>query len=326
MPGRSWRDVAGQGRSAEPPPRSPAAVPVRPAAPPRAPAAAPDPRLAALMAEREALTRRMDALTQGGRQADPRDAARFPVATFAQRRAEERAFAERQEGLRARAPARTPPPPEPLAREPTRRARPPAARAAPPDPLAALFAAPTASARDFLAARDRDRDRLRASARDRLAPLTAVAEVGRGAQAKLQEAQGQLRDLDRQLAERDVSAEERAEIQRTLKSAEIDAVAERVGRATRAVEAPMRAVDRLDSAWGQRRDGISGAMDRTGPYAAARARRLGLDTGGSGDLFERAERARERALERRREARAAAARAEARRERRSAQDSQEAGR
>lgn len=322
MPGRSWRDVAGQGRSAEPPPRAPAAVPPRSAAPPRAPAAASDPRLAALMAEREALTRRMDALTQGGRQADPRDAARFPVATFAERRAEARALAERQEALRARPATRTPPPPEPPAREPARRDRQPAARPTAPDPLVALFAAPSASARDFLAARDRDRDRLRASARDRLAPLTAVAEVGRGAQAKLQDAQGQLRDLDRQLAERDVSAEERAEIQRTLKSAEIDAIAGRLGRATRAAEAPMRAVERLDSAWTQRRDGISGAMDRVGPYAAARARRLGLDTGGSGDLFERAERARDRALERRREARAA----EARRDRRSAQDRQEGGR
>lgn len=297
MPGKSWREVTGGGMPAAPAaaqtpltafPASPQATAVS--------AAEVSPKLAALMAEREALSSRMQALTSGGQTPDPRDAARFPVASFAQRRAEAERFAARQDALRTRTPA--------ARAEPAQRGR-----------LPDRFAAPMMSARDWLAQRDRQRMNIREQARDRLAPLASVAEAGRAVSSRLTGMRDQLHELDRRLESEGVSAEERAEIRREIGGDRLDDISGRVSGATRAVETPMRLVDRIDGAWQGKRDQISGALDRVGPYAAVRERRLGLDTGGSGDLFERAARARERGLQRRREARSEAAADDARRDR-----------
>ncbi|NLE97821.1 MAG: hypothetical protein GX596_07505 [Propionibacterium sp.] len=83
-----------------------------------------------------------------------------------------------------------------------------------------------------------------------------------------------------------------------------------LGRSDRA-DAMLRRVDdllslprRVADGWEERRtqaeQEVTGAMDRFGSYARFRERVLDLDTGGSGDLDERAEAALARAIERRR--------------------------
>ena len=324
MAGRTWQELIGApaatpapAHASAPAPRREAVVAdragrsSRPGASPASPdqAALASPRLAQLIAEREALTARMHTLASGGDALAPRDAARFQVPSFAERRAEFRALEARLDAQRERI---SEPPARPAAdrpgtpnaeRTPREPGLPSRTRPRSPD----RFATPTASAQEFLARRDRDRMALRDAARDRLAPLTAVADAGRSLGTAIGGTQGKLRDLDSRLAAEGVSAEERADIQRELGSDRLKAIDDTVGSVNRTLDAPSRAIDRIDSAWTGRRDRIEGALDRIGPYAETRERRLGLDTGGSGDLFERMRRNREQALQRRREARAESA-------------------
>ena len=68
-----------------------------------------------------------------------------------------------------------------------------------------------------------------------------------------------------------------------------------LSRADDALSAPRQIIDRLDTAWQNRSNQISGAMDRFGSCGASR-QRLASETGGSGDLFARMQQNRERAL------------------------------
>ena len=110
-----------------------------------------------------------------------------------------------------------------------------------------------------------------------------------------------LKRLDNELENRDVSADDRAEIQELLKSKEVARVSSALDRADNLLDAPKRAADKIESSWLNRRRQIDGPMDRIGQYADRSRRRLSTSEGGSGDLFERNARARIRALRRRRE-------------------------
>ena len=144
-------------------------------------------------------------------------------------------------------------------------------------------AALTTSARDWLAERDRERVARREAARDRVTPVAAAVDAGRPAAGR---SNGRLR-------------EQRDGVPHLLPG-----TGKEPGRQPRAASP-------VDRDWDERSMRISGAFDRIGSYAAQRARRLGLETGGSGDLNERTA----RALARLREERDRAARDEAARHR-----------
>lgn len=133
--------------------------------------------------------------------------------------------------------------------------------------------------------------------------LTKLRQLGRDAADQAQDMSNQMRDLDRQLAENDVSQADRGDIRDLMKADQIDKVASGLEQANKALDAPKTLVNGIERKWKGKEDLISGAMDRIGPYVEARDRRLSSDTGGSGDLFERMQRNRERALERRRQQR-----------------------
>lgn len=92
-----------------------------------------------------------------------------------------------------------------------------------------------------------------------------------------------------------------------------DQVRSALERSAEVLDRPRDLADGIGDRWEQLREQITGPMDRVGPYAEARDRVLDLDTGGSGDLVERAESARRRALAQRAE-RGRTARRAARRE------------
>jgi hypothetical protein len=283
MPGNSWRDRLGQPGTGTP------AAPV----PPRAPAASPQlpSHLNTLLQQREQLQNNLRNLVAGGASGDPREAARFHVPTFAQRQAEQRLW----EARRARQSQSQP-----------------AGPASPLDFIAgraagALPALPIRSGlRDFqqpvtgwLDARDHERQQLRDQARDRLAPLDRVAEPVRGLHRQVQDAGRQLRDLDQRLASEGLESDREA--LREMGADKLQAAESYLGRATEILDAPQRAVRKIDDFWQQRDNDICGAMDRFGSYMERSRSRLSAETGGSGDLFERMMRNRERALEQRRE-------------------------
>jgi len=259
------------------------------------------PRLANLLDERKALEARLRNLSTGaGAALDARDAARFRVPTFAERRAQQREWESKHERLRRRGAAL-----RNLARNRT--------IAQPGTSALQQIRSAEISISQWLARRDRQRQNLRQSARDRLSPLKDVAQVGRQLSDSLSSASGQLRDLDRQLAEQGLS-QEREEL-RNLGAGRLTKVQSKVDRYTKMAEAPMRAVDKIDDFWNKRQQQISGAMDKAGPYFERANRRLSTETGGSGNLFERMQRNRELALQLRLEKRRDEARDEARRQR-----------
>ncbi len=143
--------------------------------------------------------------------------------------------------------------------------------------------------------------------------MNEVARVGRQLQGSLSRASGQLRDLDRQLAEQGLN-KEREEL-RGLGADRLSQAKSQLDKYTRMAEAPMRAVEKIDNFWENRQREISGAMDQIGAYFERSQRRLSTESGGSGDLFKRMQRNRMRALQRRQELRREEARDEARRER-----------
>ncbi|HMY38787.1 MAG TPA: hypothetical protein PK011_05640, partial [Marinagarivorans sp.] len=166
---------------------------------------------------------------------------------------------------------------------------------------------------DWLAGRDEDRRRLRDQARDRLSPLETLAEPVRGARRQVQDANRQLRDLDQRLASEGLN-EDRAAL-RELGADRLDAAERYLSRADEALGAPRQVVDRLDDAWQNRSNQISGAMDRVGSYVDRSRQRLSSETGGSGDLFTRMQQNRERAVQLRREQQLQERRDQARRDR-----------
>ncbi|MEE4301012.1 MAG: hypothetical protein V2J24_16345 [Pseudomonadales bacterium] len=370
MPGRNWRDVTGRRARAGSDAHGESLAFTPTSRRGDVAAAAANPRLAALLRERDALTRRMERLVNGGQETDPREAARFPVASFAQRRAEAESFAERQARQRERALAQRaaqPREPEPLPTAPPRRPgadgsedlfAPPSAAA----PSAAEFLARreetvaaqraagrrrgrasrdietrgpiagrrprrTRTARDALARptrTERTRERVREpEERSRTGParstLDRAAAGGRAVAEQAREAGRGLRDLDARLERAGVPEADREAIRRDAGLERLGRTVERTDRVasgvSRAAETPRRLLDGLDGGRSRVRDLARSPMDRVGPYAQARERRLSLDRGGSGDVFERAARARERARARRHEAREQEARDQARRDR-----------
>lgn len=138
------------------------------------------------------------------------------------------------------------------------------------------------------------------------AAIEKVDEVGRplrqlGDQLAQQDAK--LDEMDRKLAAAGISQAERNEIRRNVSNPEVDKAAKVLNRANTALEAPKKAVAKIDQFWKRREQQISGPMDRFSGYAADRERRLSTETGGSGDLFQRMQANRLSALRNRQQAR-----------------------
>lgn len=324
MAGRSWRDLQ---RSAAKEAPAATAAPARPSKADSGPdrgrlleeAASGSPKLARLLAERRQLEERMHTLQSGGAELGPRDAARFQVPRFSERRVEEQALqrrrdADRESALRRRREQGLPAELSSADPRPPPRGRSLAEQVGTP-PRSALDAGADPGQRDslngWLRRRDTERQQLREAARDRLAPLNRIGEAAGRAREGL--GINRLDELDRRLAAED-SSYERGSIQRELGS-QLGPADKVLGRVQKAASAPARAVERIDQAWIQRRDRIEGAMDRIGPYVDRRNRRLSVEEGGSGDLFARMEQNRQRGLARLRERREQDARDERRRER-----------
>ena len=307
MPGNTWKDLR---RNANPPsstPRGGQPGAITAAQNPDQQATVLErakqvsPRLASLLDKRKTLENRLRSLTSGTEtELDPRDAARFRVPTFAERREQQRNWETQRDQLRRRAAdirnfsADT----ASLQRGGLSNNR---------------TSSPLDSVNQWLNRRDTQRQRLREAARDRLSPLNDVARVGRQLGNSLSSTSQQLKNLDRQLADKGLT-QEREELNK-LGGGRLSQIQSGVSKYTKMAEAPMRAVDKIGSSWDRRRQQISGAMDRTSSYADRSRRRLSTRTGGSGDLFERMERNRRRALQQRAEKRREEARDEARRKR-----------
>ncbi|HSF94899.1 MAG TPA: hypothetical protein VLA52_07715 [Thermohalobaculum sp.] len=290
---------------------------------------APDARLGELLRQRRALEARIAGLAGlPGAPGDDAQTARYPVMSFAERRREQAEWAARRNALRAQqdeirgrtgdAAGGSQPAPEPGGLAPT--------------PLEARLGAglpirtDLSSGRTHLgAARDWISDRTsglrsgigaaRRRVQEAITPVNRVADVGNDLQRQTDDAGRQLRDLDRRLAEEGVSEADRAEIRDSIGGEQISKVSGPLARANSALNAPRRAVERVDEGWQRRERAVTGAMDRFGSYAEMRDRRLSPETGGSGDLFERMRANRMAALERRREQQRAEERDQARRDR-----------
>ncbi len=289
MAGKTWRDLGRNSTSAS----GRRAVGERGGA--IAQAVQTSPRLGALLEKRKSLETRLSALASGeGEALSPRDAARYSVPSFAERRAQEREWLARRMNLQARVNDRA------TAGRTSRR-----------EPVSQR-SAPGNSVRQWLSHRDAQRRSLRDAARDRLSPLNDVARVGRQLQGSVDRASGQLRDLDQKLAEEGLTSE-REDLKKI--NNKLTQATSQIDKYTKMVEAPKRAVEKIDRFWKTRQQQISGAMDKAGPYFDRSQQRLSTTSGGSGDLFERMARNRMRALQRRQEQRRIEARDEARRER-----------
>ena len=295
MTRRTWRDLDqdSNGRlasSAEPVP-APAAVTSSRGTSDLAEAArlTPNSQLNQLLNRRNELESKLRGLT-GDSQQDPSISQRFPVASFAERRQQEQDWAAQRAAARQRQRD-----PVPMG---TPRGRLPAS------PLEGRMDAglPGRSGLSegpdnrFATASDQGRSGLRRVG-DALTPLQSVSQPIRNARQSVDGARDQLRDLDQQLASEEVSEADRAELRNTLQSDRLDKTSAVLNRAQSALDAPQRAVERIESGW------------------QAREQRLSLDSGGSGDLFARMQANRQRALERRREQQQAEQRDQQRRER-----------
>jgi len=308
---RSWKDLD---RPAVPaPPASPAAAPG--VLPPqdagdlaRAAALAPDSRLNVLLAERRALEDRLRNLTglpgqQGS--GDPHRDARFQVPRFAERQAQVRAW-EAQRQARAGQATR-----DAQARWGSRIGAPPggdpgADPPAPPLPDPATGLGATGLGRGLAdrsaAFRDpprRAHDRLLDRPRAAAAQVDAIGRPLRDIGDQLSDQTRQLDGMDRKLAAEGISQTERDDIRRAVGGDQIKKMSGIIDCANAALDAPRKAVDRVDRAWQARTREITGPMDQVSRYAATRDRRLSTDTGGSGDLFERMQANRLSALRRR---------------------------
>lgn len=311
MTRRTWRDLTPNTDSGNSGAAGGAAAPDPAAELHRAASMAPDGRLSRLIAEREVLENRLRGLSGGGAAEDPAIAARFPVASTAERRAEEAAWQLRRATQLANHSATEP---ATLANR---------AAGAVDDPFGTLSnLADTPLARRMgqgLASFGNGASGLNMPRSRHLDQgLDALDHLGRPLRqlgSSVNNARNQLRDLDRQLADKDVSERDRDEIRKTLKGDTLDKVGKKLDQANSALAAPRRAADRLEQGWNRRRAQIESPMDRLSSYAERREQRLGTDTGGSGDLFERMQANRMRALQRQQEARREEERDQRRRDR-----------
>lgn len=310
---RTWRDLDqdSNGRSApssEPVP-APAAVTSSRGASDLAEAArlAPNSQLNQLLNRRNELESKLRGLT-GQSQQDPAISQRFPVASFAERRQQEQEWTAQRAAARQRQSD-----PVPMG-----------------TPRGSLPASPLEGRMDaglpgrsglsegpdnrFVTASGQARSGLRRIG-EAMTPLQSVSQPVRNARQSVDRARERLRDLDQQLASEGVSGADRAELRNTLQGDRLDKTSAVLNRAQSALDAPQRAVERIESGWQAREQRLTGAMDRFSSYADRREQRLSLDSGGSGDLFARMQANRQRALERRREQQQAEQRDQERRER-----------
>lgn len=257
---------------------------------------APDSQLNQLLTRRNELEARLRGLT-GESQQDPAISQRFPVASFAERRQQEQAWAAQRAAARQRQQQGTEPTPLGTPRG-----------SLPASPLEGRMDAglpgrsglSTGPDNRFTTASQQARSGLRRIG-EALTPLQSVSQPVSEARQSVDGARDQLRDLDRQLASEGVSETDRAELRKTLQGDRLDKTSAVLNRAQTALDAPQRAVERIESGWRSREQRLTGAMDRFSSYADRREQRLSLDRGGSGDLFARMQANRQRALERRRE-------------------------
>lgn len=312
MTRRTWRDLDqdSNGRSASSAgPSAPAAVTGSRGASDLAEAArlAPNSQLNQLLNRRNELESKLRGLT-GNSQQDPAISQRFPVASFAERRQQEQEWAAQRAAARQR---QSDPAPMGTARG-----------SLPASPLEGRMDAglPGRSGLSegpdnrFVTASRQARSGLRRIG-EALTPPQSVSQPVRDARQSVDGARDQLRDLDQQLASEGVSEADRAELRKTLQGDRLDKTSAVLNRAQSALDAPQRAVERIESGWQAREQRLTGAMDRFSSYADRREQRLSLDSGGSGDLFARMQANRQRALERRREQQQAEQRDQQRRER-----------
>ncbi len=305
MAGRSWKDLKPRTPSASTAPQPPQLNQGQVLEQ----AGRDSPQLGRLLDQRKALESRINSLVSGEENMDPRDAARFNVPTFAQRQAQQREWEHQREINQQRNMAAL------------RQGRAEERRIPSPTSEVGQWVAqrdaqqPQDGVSRWLAQRDQGRQALRDQARDRLAPLDRVADVGRQLRQPMSNMSSQLDQMDQRLAQEGVSDSERDEIRRALAADKLKETNKQLEKYSKMVEAPKRAVEKIDQKWQGRQQQISGAMDRFGPYVERSRRRLSTETGGSGDLFERMARNREQALTRRQERREQEQRDEARRER-----------
>ncbi|WP_028671785.1 hypothetical protein [Saccharospirillum impatiens] len=316
MTRRTWRDLeqdsnpTTRGPSAQGPDNIAAISQRNPSDLAAATQLAPNSGLNQLLAQRNALEAKLRGLT-GEAEQDAAISQRFPVASFAERRQQEQAWAAQRAAVRQRQQQGVHPSP-------------------PGQPRGSLPASPLEGRMDagmagrsglsqgadnrFATANRQARSGLRRIG-EALTPPQSISQPLGDVRQSVDGARDQLRDLDQQLASEGVSDRERAEIRDTLQGDRLDKTSAVLNRAQSALDAPKRAVDRVESGWLAREQQLTGAMDRFSRYADRREQRLSVDRGGSGDLFERMQANRQRALARRREQQQAEQRDQRRRER-----------
>lgn len=237
------------------------------------------PGLSRLINERNALESKMNHLSSGGSfgdQLNPRDKARFYVPSFAERQAEQRQWEQERLAGRNRI----------LASRIHE-------NASEPQPLRNLDQTPTQSqVSQWMRNRDQQRNNRREASRDRLSSLRELGNSANRARSALDNMSNNLDQLDRMSTDQgfdqdnNSSRSDRSQSQSELRSA---------------LDKPMRNIEKIEQTWDEKRDQISGAMDKIGPYVNQIEKRLSIDEGGSGNIFERMQRNRDRALTKRKQ-------------------------
>lgn len=276
MPRRSWRDLTQSSAPAE----------TAPEAPQddgnllhRLVVDAPSSQLAALLAERQRLETYLAGIT--GETTAENDHRSYPVTPLTERRAEVAAWGRSRDARRSRRTG---------AASTTRTS------ATPEEPGASRMLGLSGDVKN---ASPNMRSQLFAAARSGLRRFDDVANPAREFGAKVTGLADTLNDLDRKLAREGVSKSERDAIRRDLGGSTVDRVAGPIRRADEALARPRQLANGLESTWQRREQELAGPLDRFGGYATSRDRILDIDSGGSGDVFARADAARQRALARR---------------------------
>jgi len=258
-------------------------------------------RLSELLGERRALEQTIQSITG---QSPNSESDRFPVLTFAERQAQERAWTERRAAMHNRQDQRFR-----TVRGGTDRFQ---NELAPTALMQRVTGEPPARSNllDHLRGDDifsqsldniTNRGGQTPTTQQPRGAVRRIRRVGEEAERQGRNLSDQIGDMDHQMAERGVSQVDRDEMRKMMKGDKIDAVNRKMSKANSALNAPKRAAKSLDRLWGQQKQKVISPLDKMGSYADARDRRLSSEFGGSGDLFERMQRNRERALERRRE-------------------------
>jgi hypothetical protein len=267
-------------------------------------AQAPASPLAGLLAERARLEANLASLT--GQTSVPGGSSRFPVTNLAERRAEIDAWARARDAGTSGPDAK---PRTPQADPAPQASRPPRSDAAATRPIEVGLT------RDAADQAGGSRSALWGNLRSGLNRYEEVTGPARQLGRQVTGFADKLDDLDRKLAREGVSQSERDEIRRQLGGSTVNHIAGPIRRADEALARPRQVVEEVANRWQQAEKQVSSGLDQYGGYATSRDRALGIDTGGSGDLFARADDARERALDRRAEKDREERRAEERHER-----------